>query len=239
MEKNLSRDAFAEGIGTFMLVLFGAGAAALTQQADNAKWLLIALAHGLALVSIIYTYGHISGAHVNPAVTMGLLVGGHIKLQRAIFYWVAQLVGAALAAGFLKFFVLSVPALNITSLGETTGSLTTGAIANALAVEFVLTFILVSVVMHAAVYGKAGPVAGLGIGLTLAGAIIFAGTLTGASLNPARTFGPALLQNALLSGYCIPYMIAILLGGAAAGYIQSAFFSTPAQPAPTESKRKR
>lgn len=238
MEKHLSRDAFAEGIGTFMLVLFGAGTGALL-NADNtsAKLLAVALAHGLALVAIIYTYGHVSGAHVNPAVTMGLLVGGHIKLQRAVFYWIAQLIGAALAAGFLKLFIA--PNGGLAVLGETTGTLTTSALPNALAVEFILTFILVSVVTHAAVFGKAGPVAGLGIGLTLAAGIIFAGGLTGASLNPARTFGPALLQGNLLSGYCIPYMIAILLGGAAAGYIQNAFFAAPPTPTPTEVKRSK
>jgi aquaporin Z len=245
MEKHLSRDAFAEGIGTFMLVLFGAGTAALIADATPAKGLFVALAHGLGLVAIIYTYGHVSGAHVNPATTMGLLVGGHIKLQRAVFYWVAQLIGAALAAGFLKLFVLSAPGVAAVGLGETTGSLTTGALANALAVEFILTFILVSVVIHAAAYGKAGQVAGLGIGLTLAACIIFGGSLTGASLNPARTFGPALVQGTFLLNpagqlsYCIPYMIAIMLGGATAGYIQNAFFATPPAPTPSEVKRTK
>jgi MIP family channel proteins len=243
MEKNLSRDAFAEGIGTFMLILIGAGTGALVQQADNAKLLLVALAHGLALVGIIYTYGHVSGAHVNPAVTMGLLVGGHIRIQRAIFYWIAQFIGAALAAGFLKLFILTTPALNITGLGETTGTLTP-TLPNALAVEFILTFILVSVVTHAAAFGKAGQVAGLGIALTLAGCIIFGGNLTGASLNPARTFGPALVQGTLFTqgsglSYAIPYIIAILLGGATAGYIQNAFFAAPPQPPVSDPKRKR
>ena len=89
----------AELIGTFMLVLVGAGAGILTQSLQAA-----ALAHGLILIGIIYTYGHISGAHVNPAVTAGLLAGRHISLRRASFYWVVQLTGAALASFFLVSF---------------------------------------------------------------------------------------------------------------------------------------
>ncbi len=219
MEKNLIRDALAEGIGTFMLVLIGAGAGAL-----NAGLPTVAFAHGLILAGIIYTYGHLSGAHVNPAVTLGLLIGGHVKARRAAFYWVAQLVGATLAAAFIRLLIpVDGVSKILTSVGETKGSLTGAYLGSALAIEFVLTFILVSVVIQAAVLKKAGTSAGLAIGVVLAACIMFAGPLTGASLNPARTFGPALIGGGLLD-YGLLYMVAILVGGAAAGYIQNMLF---------------
>lgn len=219
MEKNLIRDALAESIGTFMLVLIGAGAGAL-----NAGLPTVAFAHGLILAGIIYTYGHLSGAHVNPAVTLGLLVGGHVKVRRALFYWVAQLVGATLAALFIRLLIpVDAASAILTSVGETKGSLTRAYLGSALAIEFVLTFILVSVVIQAAVLKKAGTSAGLAIGVVLAACIMFAGPLTGASLNPARTFGPALVGGGLLD-YGLLYMVAILAGGAAAGYIQNLLF---------------
>jgi len=219
VEKNLIRDALAESIGTFMLVLIGAGAGAL-----NAGLPTVAFAHGLILAGIIYTYGHLSGAHVNPAVTLGLLVGGHVKVRRALFYWVAQLVGATLAALFIRLLIpVDAASAILTSVGETKGSLTRAYLGSALAIEFVLTFILVSVVIQAAVLKKAGTSAGLAIGVVLAACIMFAGPLTGASLNPARTFGPALVGGGLLD-YGLLYMVAILAGGAAAGYIQNLLF---------------
>jgi aquaporin Z len=230
MEKHLSRDAFAEAIGTFMLVLVGAGAGAVIPDSNPAKIAIVALAHGLILVGIIYTYGHLSGAHVNPAVTLGLLAGGYIKVTRAVYYWFAQLIGAVLAAAFIKLFIpVDAAGAVLASVGETKGSLTGAYLPNALALEFIMTFFLVSVVIQAAAHGKAGFVAGLGIGLLLAANILFAGTLTGASLNPARTFGPALVNSGLFT-YGLPYMIAILLGGGAAGYIQSAFFPNSQEP---------
>jgi glycerol uptake facilitator-like aquaporin len=135
-------------------------------------------------------YGHISGTHVNPAVTLGLALNGTIKWAQALIYWIAQFLGAILAGFLVKTF------FGTLSGGETTGSLTTSAPLLAWAVEIVLTFFLVNTVLHAAVAGKAGPFAGWAIGTTLAFAILAGGPLTGASLNPARTFGPALFTGA-------------------------------------------
>lgn len=230
----LTRDALAELIGTFTLVLIGAGAGALGQPV----W-VVALAHGLALVSIIYTYGHVSGAHVNPAVTLGLLIGRHIDITRAAFYWVAQFVGGILAALVIKVFVpIGLNVTPLASLGETTGALTGPYLLQACVIELILTFLLVSVVTHAAVFGKAGQVAGLGIGLTLAAAILFGWPLTGASLNPARTFGPAIVSGN--TSYVFAYLVAIFLGGALAGLVQNTIFD--ARPTPenvSNSARKR
>lgn len=179
----------AEFIGTFALVFVGAAAGMY-----NVGLLGVALAHGLTLAVFAYAYGHISGTHINPAVTLGLASNGNIKWSDAVVYWFAQFSGAALAAFLLRTFV-SLIDVNAFSATATTGVLTTDYPYHALAVEALLTFFLVNTVLHAAVDGKAGPLAGLAIGLTLTIAILAGGPLTGASLNPARTFGPALFTT--------------------------------------------
>ena len=102
-----------------------------------------------------------------------------------------------------------------------------------------MTFFLVSVVMQAAVFGRAGNMAGLCIGFLLTACILFGGTITGASLNPARTFGPALVAGQLFT-YGIPYMVAIMIGGGLAGYVQTTFFKPePLSEVPTSSRNKK
>jgi MIP family channel proteins len=209
----------AELVGTFMLVFVGGFAVASGQGVVTA-----ALAHGIILASIIYTYGHLSGAHVNPAVTAGLLVGNQIKLDRAVYYWVAQFVGAVIAALILNALV---PGTNV---GQTTGSLTDNAVWGAAVFEAIMTFFLVSAVYQAAALGKAGNLAGVAIGFTLAGSILAGGTYTGASLNPARTFGPALVASDLT--YVFPYFVGIFAGGVIAGLVQSYVFKWEGEGAP-------
>ncbi len=219
-DQNLTRDAVAELIGTFMLVFIGAGAGAL-----GLPVYVVALAHGLALIAIIYTYGHISGAHVNPAITLSLFASQQITITRAAIYWAAQFVGGVIAALAIKALVpIGADGAVLKSLGETTGSLTAAYPYNAMFLEFIFTFILASVVIQAAAFGRAGHVAGVGIGLTLAACIIFGGTLTGASLNPARTFGPALVAGN--TSYVFGYLVAIFSGGAVAGCVQNALFES-------------
>jgi MIP family channel proteins len=178
----------AEFIGTFALVFVGAAAGMY-----NVGLLGVALAHGLTLAVFAYAYGHISGTHINPAVTLGLATNGNIKWGDAVVYWAAQFSGAALAAFLLRMFVSLIDA-NALAATATAGVLTVDHPYYALAVEAILTFFLVNTVLHAAVDGKAGPLAGLAIGLTLTVAILAGGPLTGASLNPARSFGPALFN---------------------------------------------
>ncbi len=171
----------AEFIGTFALVFMGAGAGVA-----GAGLVGVALAHGLTVAAFVYTFGYISGTHINPAVTFGLALNNTVKWGEAVFYWIAQFAGAALAAFALKTFVGDI------SAGATVGSLTNTAPILAMIVEALLTFFLVNAVLHNAVAGSSGKFAGLAIGLTLVVAILVGGPLTGASLNPARTFGPAL-----------------------------------------------
>ena len=198
----------AEFIGTFALVFIGAGAAVV----GGSGLLGVALAHGLVVTVFAYTYGHISGSHVNPAVTFGLALNNTIKWAEAVFYWIAQFAGAIIAAYVLKIIIGSgIQAAN------TSGALTEPAPFVAMSVETILTFFLVNTILHGAVAGKAGAFGGLAIGLTLVFAILAGGPMTGASLNPARTFGPALVSGSFTDPmiYLI-YFVGPLIGAALA-----------------------
>lgn len=184
----------AEFIGTFALVFVGAAAGLY-----NVGLLGVALAHGLTLAVFAYVFGYISGTHINPAVTLGLAANGNIKWSEAVVYWVAQFSGAS-AAAFLLHAVVSLIDPNAFAGTATHGVLTTEHPYYALTLEALLTFFLVNTVLHTAVGGKAGPFAGLAIGLTLTIAILGGGPLTGASLNPARSFGPAIFTSAITAG---------------------------------------
>jgi MIP family channel proteins len=205
----------AELIGTFALV-FVASAAGIYNAGSNAGLLTIALASGLTLAVFAYVFGYISGTHINPAVTFGLALNGTIQWLEALVYWVAQFAGAVLAAFALSATVGTVSAQAFTA-AQTTGVLTQQFPYYALGVEALLTFFLVNTYLHTAVAGKAGPMAGWAIGTTLAIAILAGGPLTGASLNPARTFGPAAVAGGAADGmmYLI-YFLGPLVGAAVA-----------------------
>lgn len=226
----LTREALAEFIGTFMLVFVGAGAVAATSVYQPGVVIVAAaFAHALILVSIISTYGHISGAHVNPAVTLGLLVGGKIELNKSLIYIAAQFAGGLVAAAVLRIVLTDVGAA-AEQLGQTTANEGINEL-DIFVIEALLTFFLVSAVYQSAVYGRAGNLAALFIPFTLAGCILIGGTLTGASLNPARTLGPALLAEDMQNlGEVLVYFAAIFTGGGLAGFVHSNLF------APEESK---
>jgi aquaporin TIP len=209
---SLLRATLAELVGTFILVFVGGFAVASGQGV-----VVAALAHGLILAAIVYMYGHISGAQVNPAVTAGLLVGGKIELMRAVYYWIAQFAGGIVAA-----LVLNIILPGAAKDGQTIGSLTASAPWSAALFEAIMTFLLVSAVYQAAVYEKAGNLAGVAIGFTLSGSILAGGTYTGASLNASRTLGPALVAGDL--SYLAPYLIGIFAGGVVAGLLHSTIF---------------
>ncbi len=178
----------AEFIGTFALVFIGAGTGMV-----GAGLVAVALAHGFTLAVFAYAYGHVSGTHVNPAVTFALALNNTIKWGQAVFYWVAQFAGAILAAWLLQTIAVSLG--GTLEGGATTGLLTDKQPILAMVVEAVLTFFLVNTILHTAVAGNGGKFAGWAIGTTLALAILGGGTLTGGSLNPARTFGPAIFAG--------------------------------------------
>ena len=196
--KTIREQLTAEFFGTFSLVFIGAGAAALLGfRPDIAGLIGIALAHGLVLAVMVSALAHISGGHFNPAVTISVWVSGKIETVRALLYILAQLVGAAAGAGLLR---MAVPERlwrhDPTSLGATALSRQFGVTpANALLLEAALTFFLVFTVFAVAIddRGVFKSVAGIPIGLVLTFDILVGGFLTGASMNPARSFGPALL----------------------------------------------
>jgi MIP family channel proteins len=219
MEKIMfnSKVFLAEFIGTFALVFIGAGAGIA-----NAGLVGVALAHGFTLAVFAYAYGHISGTHVNPAVTFGLALNGTVKWGQAAFYWIAQFAGAILAGYLLKLFAGDV------SGGATVGSLTSTNPILAMVVEAILTFFLVNTILHTAVAGNGGKFAGWAIGTTLAFAILAGGPLTGASLNPARTFGTAVFSApsfANVNTYVI-YLFGPLIGATLAVMAFNFFNST-------------
>jgi MIP family channel proteins len=178
----MTKRLLAEFVGTFALVFIGAGAAAGGFAALEG----VALAHGLTLMAMVFAFGSLSGAHVNPAVTFGVMLGGEISVGDAIQYMIAQLLGG-IAAGFALLLALGGA---VHQLGATT--LAAGVSPwQGVWIEGILAFFLVTVVFRAAVRGHAGKAAGVAIGLTLAADILLGGPYTGASVNPARTLGPA------------------------------------------------
>lgn len=232
MTPSLAKQCVAEFVGTFALIFVGVGAIY-----HNAGLLAVALAHGLTIAVMVSATGAISGGQLNPAVTFGLLVGGKMTLQRSIAYWIAQLAGAA-AAGFILLFVFTGQVdpqkghdLARTIVANGTPDLAPKGISalQGIVIEAVLTFFLVFVVYGTAVDGRAPKIGGLAIGFTVALDILFGGPFTGAAMNPARTFGPA-----LASGHWnnqMIYWIGPLLGGALAGLVYGRFLIKQDPPA--------
>ena len=195
MSNRIAPKLLAEFIGTFSFVFIGAGAAAVVGDGVGLPGILaIAFAHGLTIMVFAFAYGPISGGHMNPAVTLGVLAAGAMGVGEAIGYIVSQLIGGVAGALLLSAVLggaetgLGTPALahNLT-LAAT--SLTITPIAGFM-IEAVLAFFLVTVVLSTAVAGRAGNLAPLAIGMTLTLNIIMGGALTGAAFNPARALGP-------------------------------------------------
>lgn len=210
------RPLLAEFVATFAFVFIGAGAVVVdSTQAGELGLVGVALAHGVAFAVVVTMTMHISGGHVNPAVTVGVWLGGKIDGKLAVLYVVVQLVGAVFAAILVRSLLPDM-AGEVTGYGSPriSGLVTT---TQAIAVEAVLTFVLVSVVFGTAIARAAPAVGGFAIGLTVLAAMLVAGPLTGAALNPARAFGPALVAGAWL-GQAV-YWIGPMLGGAAAGAV--------------------
>jgi len=207
----------AEGIGAFALSFVGVmaiSAADLAGAPGIANLASIGLAHGLTIGVMIAALGAISGGHFNPAVTFGFVVTGRMKPLTGLYYWIAQLLGAAIAGFLLVALIGSKAVANGTPNLAPNIPTVTGII-----IEAVLTFFLVLVVFGTAVDERAPKsVFPLAIGLTIALDIMGGGPLTGASMNPSRTFGPA-LASGMWSNHLV-YWIGPLIGGAVAALLQ-------------------
>jgi MIP family channel proteins len=227
------RALLAEGAGTFMFFFVGAGSivAAAAGAGGGGGIGSIALAHGLALAVAVSAFGGLSGGHFNPAVTLGLAVAGKHPWARVPTYWVAQLIAALATGAALRWvFDFSPTALDRTHIG----SPAVGAgvsVPVAIAVEAVLTIFLLWAVFGTAVSPLAPRIGGFGIGLTVAADIFVGGGLTGAAMNPARWFGPAVVAAFFDNWYV--YWIGPLAGAAIAGLTYRYVFAPPEDLAPS------
>lgn len=213
---SLWRRLVAEAFGTFGLVFVGSAVVVVNAFPNAAYGILgIAVAHAFVLAIMITVTMNISGGHLNPAVTFGLLVARKIDLRTALPYVAAQLAGAVLGALLVKYAIPSNVG-RVLSYGTPViaSSITLG---QAITIEAVLTFFLVSAFFGTLVSPDAPKVGGFGIGLVLLFAILVGGPLTGAALNPVRAFGPALVSGNWL-GQAV-WWVGPLLGGLAAGLL--------------------
>ncbi|VVA18683.1 PREDICTED: aquaporin [Prunus dulcis] len=221
----------AEFISTLLFVFAGVGSAIaynkLTSNAalDPAGLVAIAIAHGFALFVAVAIGANISGGHVNPAVTFGLALGGQITVLTGIFYWIAQLLGAIVAAYILKFVTggLTIP---IHSLAAGVGAI------QGVIFEIIITFALVYTVYATAAdpkKGALGTIAPMAIGFIVGANILAAGPFSGGSMNPARSFGPAVASGDFHDNWI--YWVGPLVGGGLAGLIYgNVFFHTEHAP---------
>ena len=190
----MKRNFIAEFVGTFALVFIGGGAIMMVSQTSNAGGLLqIALAHGLILALMVSATMNVSGGHLNPAVTIGLLVARRITPVNAGVHIVAQLLGALVAAAALKFAMPS--AAFAATQGGIPGISFDVTQAQAMVLEAIATFFLMFVIYGTAVNAESPKIGGLAIGLTIAADILAIGPLTGAAMNPARYFGSAIVAG--------------------------------------------
>lgn len=204
------REHLAEALGTFGLVLFGCGAIAVEGRDGGLGHTGIALAFGLVVAVMIYALGHISGAHLNPAVSVGFAVGRHFPWSRAATYGAAQVTGAVAAAVVLRATLGAEADLGVTQ--------PSGSELQSLAWETMLAFFLMLVVTAVATDTRAvGEAAALAIGGTVALGALVGGPISGASMNPARSLGPAIVSADLTAAWV--YIAGPVVGAVAAALV--------------------
>ncbi|CAA2933776.1 aquaporin NIP1-1-like [Olea europaea subsp. europaea] len=180
----------AEGFGTYFLIF--AGCAAVVVNADKEEVITqpgIAIVWGLVVMAMVYSVGHISGAHFNPAVTIAFATCKRFPLRQVPAYIAAQVIGATLASGTLRLLFMG-------KHDHFAGTLPTGSDLQSFVMEFIITFYLMFVISGVATDNRAiGELAGLAIGATILLNVMFAGPISGASMNPVRSLGPAIVSN--------------------------------------------
>jgi len=220
MDESVLRRSVAEFIGAFTLIFIGGGAGIVSGQDIVA----VALANGLAIGIMVSNLGHISGGHFNPAITLGFLATRRITTPLAVAYWIAQFLGAILAAAILRGFFHKL------IIGADPHAPTFGA-GKGFLLELILTFFLVWAVWATAVdpRGAFKSIAGLAIGLTISIDVLMGGPLTGAAMNPARAFGPQLFSGNWGEGWI--YYLGPALGALLAAFAYDWLYLRPPQPA--------
>jgi aquaporin Z len=212
----------AELIGTFTLVLFGCGAAVLA--GEFVGQLGIALAFGLSIVAMAYGIGPISGCHINPAVSFGAFIAGRMSMKEMLLYWAAQFAGALIAAGVLYLIASGKPGYEIATggLGQNgydAGSPGGYSLAAGFIFEVVATFLFLVVILGSTAKNAPAGFAGISIGLTLAMIHITGIQVTGVSVNPARSFGPAVFVGGEALAQLWLFIVAPLIGAGLAGFL--------------------
>lgn len=222
----------AEFIGTFTLTLFGCGSAALSGGVDGVLGVLgISMAFGLSIVAMAYAIGDISGCHINPAVSFAMLLSKRMDAKDFAGYVIAQVIGGIAAAGVLSFIINSstlgsVAEVGLGANGFGDASYVGLSMGGAIVVEIILTFVFLMTILGVTAKAKTGTVAGLVIGLCLAFVHILGIPLTGTSVNPARSFGPALLLGGEALSQVWVFIVAPLVGAAIAAFVWNAVCKT-------------
>jgi aquaporin Z len=218
----------AELIGTFSLVLFGCGTAVISGMAVNgpagAGLLGISIAFGFAVVAMAYAIGGISGCHINPAVTIGFLTAGKMEAKEAVGYIIAQILGAILGAGVLYIIVsgrpgFTMPEWGLGSNGWGEGYLGQYNTQSAFIIETVMTFLFIFVILATTSKFGNGVMAGLAIGVTLMLIHLVAIPVTGTSVNPARSIGPAIFAGGKALAQLWLFIVAPILGAILAAIV--------------------
>ncbi|CAM3216163.1 aquaporin [Vagococcus fessus] len=212
----MAKKIIAEIIGTFVLVLFGTGTAVLGGGADGVGILGVSVAFGLSIVAMAYTIGVVSGCHINPAVTLSMIVNKRMDIKEGLVYMVSQVVGAILGSATL-FYFLSASSIETTNMGQNSFG-TLGGLGSFIA-EVILTFVFVLVIVT--VTGKHGinKMEGLVIGFTLILIHLLGIPMTGTSVNPARSIGPALFAGGEALTQLWVFILAPMVGAALAALV--------------------
>lgn len=221
----------AEGFGTFILVFFGCGSAVL--MGEHIGMLGISLAFGISIIAAAYSIGAISGAHLNPAVSLGMVTAGRMTPAEFLRYSIAQIAGAIVAALVIMLIATgkadyTVAANGLGQNGYGAGYLGEYSLSAALIFELVATFVFVTVILGATQDGSPAAMAGLAIGMTLAGIHLVGINVTGVSVNPARSIGPAIFAGGKALADLWVFIAAPLIGGALAGLVFKAGFTRAA-----------